>query len=440
MDQERNIKYIKIENIIPHPKNPRKSLTDIEELAESIKENGIMQNLTVVPMVSKYRVDDEQRYYAVIGHRRLAASKLAGLTEVPCVISDMDEKTQVSIMLMENMQRSDLTIIEEAQGMQMMFDLGSNAEEISEKTGLSKTTVKRRTQLLELDQDKLKESYARGGRIQDYIELQKIKDPDKRNKVMEAIGTSDFNWELKKAIEEEFKEKNKALIIEVLEEFAERIEERDWDTVSYERAYRLDKNYENGVEKPEDFEIEKYYYKVGYSTIDLYKERDKEAEAEKRLSPEEEERNRINGELKQINQQMYEMRTDFIRDYSKAKAKEHISDIVRIIAMNEIRDRRLWTRKDKYKELMEIGKRSEVNDEERLKAAVNEMPEKAMIAMICSGWDSEYYNYHSWDNKYSNSKDLDDIYEMLQILGYELSEEERKIKNGSHRLYASEDE
>ena len=239
MDQERNIKYIKIENIIPHPKNPRKSLTDIEELAESIKENGIMQNLTVVPMVSKYRVDDEQRYYAVIGHRRLAASKLAGLTEVPCVISDMDEKTQVSIMLMENMQRSDLTIIEEAQGMQMMFDLGSNAEEISEKTGLSKTTVKRRTQLLELDQDKLKESYARGGRIQDYIELQKIKDPDKRNKVMEAIGTSDFNWELKKAIEEEFKEKNKALIIEVLEEFAERIEERDWDTVSYERAYRL---------------------------------------------------------------------------------------------------------------------------------------------------------------------------------------------------------
>lgn len=440
MDQERNIKYIKIENIIPHPKNPRKSLTDIEELAESIKENGIMQNLTVVPMVSKYRVDDEQRYYAVIGHRRLAASKLAGLTEVPCVISDMDEKTQVSIMLMENMQRSDLTIIEEAQGMQMMFDLGSNAEEISEKTGLSKTTVKRRTQLLELDQDKLKESYARGGRIQDYIELQKIKDPDKRNKVMEAIGTTNFNWELKKAIEEELKEKNKALIIEVLEEFAERIEERDWDTVSYERAYSLNGKYENGIEKPEDWETGKYYYKVDYGMINLYKERDKEKEATRKLDPEEEERNRINGELKEINMQMYEMRMDFIRDYPKAKAKEHISDIVRIIAMNEIRGKSFSPNEYRYKELLEIGKRKEVDDEERLKAAVNEMPEKAMIAMICSGWDSEYYNYHSWDNKYSNSRDLDDIYEMLQILGYELSEEERKIKNGSHRLYASEDE
>ncbi|MGE4541838.1 MAG: ParB/RepB/Spo0J family partition protein [Bacteroidales bacterium] len=436
MDQERNIKYIKIENIIPHPKNPRKSLTDIEELAESIKENGIMQNLTVVPMVSKYRIDEEQRYYAVIGHRRLAASKLAGLTEVPCVVSDMDEKTQVSIMLMENMQRSDLTIIEEAQGMQMMFDLGSNAEEISEKTGLSKTTVKRRTQLLELDQDKLKESYARGGRIQDYIELQKIKDPDKRNKVMEAIGTINFNWELKRAVEEEKEEENKKKIIQFVEEFAEKIEELD--------GMKFIRNFRYAIkdhEKPADWETEKYYYHVGSVQVDLFKEAVQEEEPEKRIVDQEcEKRRRINGELYQINKQMYEMRMDFIRNYPKYKAKEKISDIARIIALSEIRCKTFFPNKNRYKELLEIGKRREVDDKERLKAAVSDMPEKVLLVMYYSSCDCDYFTFHNWNNQYVGNRDLDDIYEMLQILGYELSEEERQIKNGSHRLYASEDE
>ena len=77
--------YIETSKIIPHPDNPRKDLGDLAELAESIKTKGILQNLTVVPLFDEFTADGFKRYRVVIGHRRLAAAKLAGLKEVPCV-------------------------------------------------------------------------------------------------------------------------------------------------------------------------------------------------------------------------------------------------------------------------------------------------------------------------------------------------------------------
>lgn len=142
------IEYISVKRIFPHPDNPRKDLGELTELAASIKTSGILQNLTVVPWFSETRApvgDDSMDgcYRVVIGHRRLAAAKLAGISEVPCVISDMDRKTQAATMLLENMQRSDLTVYEQAQGFQMMIDLGETITGIAEKTGFSDTTVRR---------------------------------------------------------------------------------------------------------------------------------------------------------------------------------------------------------------------------------------------------------------------------------------------------------
>lgn len=102
-----------VDRLHPHPDNPRKALGDLTELAESIKANGIFQNLTVVP-------DDPTSSYTtftvIIGHRRLAAAKLAGLTSVPCVITEMSPDEQVATMLAENMQRNDLSVYEQAIG------------------------------------------------------------------------------------------------------------------------------------------------------------------------------------------------------------------------------------------------------------------------------------------------------------------------------------
>ena len=104
----------------PHPDNPRKDLGDLEELRESIREHGVMQNLTVIP--KPLPCLDE--YYILIGHRRFAASE-GILTELPCVIvENLSDREQIGIMLCENLQRADLTFIEQAHGFQMMMDLG----------------------------------------------------------------------------------------------------------------------------------------------------------------------------------------------------------------------------------------------------------------------------------------------------------------------------
>jgi ParB family chromosome partitioning protein len=143
-----NIQFIKISAIHPHPDNPRKDLGDLTELADSIKTAGVMQNLTVVPHKSI-----EGEYTVIIGHRRLGASKLAGLDTVPCVVTEMTDKEQLATMMLENMQRSDLTVYEQAKGFQLMMDFGETVDSIADKTGLSKTTIRNRVKIAKYDQD-----------------------------------------------------------------------------------------------------------------------------------------------------------------------------------------------------------------------------------------------------------------------------------------------
>ena len=120
------LQQIPVDKIRPHPDNPRKDLGDLTELTQSIKANGIMQNLTVVPIAGEYSGVSIGVYRAVIGHRRLAAAKLAGLTLVPCIVAEMTENQQLKTMIMENMQRADLTLMEQAGAFQMMMDLGDS--------------------------------------------------------------------------------------------------------------------------------------------------------------------------------------------------------------------------------------------------------------------------------------------------------------------------
>ena len=145
----KDIVNISVDRLWPHPKNLRKEPGDLTELAESIRKNGIMQNLTVVPLelvnpeaAIKLK---EKNYTVLIGHRRLEAAKLAGITELPCrIASDIGEKEQISTMLEENMQRRNLTIYEEAQGFQMMMDFGETETSIAAKTGFTKKTIRHR--------------------------------------------------------------------------------------------------------------------------------------------------------------------------------------------------------------------------------------------------------------------------------------------------------
>ncbi len=180
-----------VEKLHPHPDNPRKDLGDLTELAESIKKNGIMQNLTVIP--------DGEGYKILIGHRRCAAAKLAGLKELPCRIAiGLDDREQQLIMLEENMERRDLTVWEQAESFQMVLDLGGSVQDIEEKTGFSRSTVYRRLEIAKLDKELVDKATGEDGfqmTLGDFDELAKIKDVNKRNEILkDATSSSSIKW------------------------------------------------------------------------------------------------------------------------------------------------------------------------------------------------------------------------------------------------------
>lgn len=194
------IHMLPIDALLNHPKNVRKDYTDIDELAQSIKTRGIMQNLTVVPAPG--HEEDCSLFYVVIGNRRLKAAEKAGLKELPCVIAwDMPEREQVSIMVTENMQRADLSITEQAESFQLMLDLGETVDTVSEKTGLSKTTIYHRLNLAKLGVDKIKARQAKEGTqtgaqkyfqlgINDLIYLERVKSMTKRREILDTAADS----------------------------------------------------------------------------------------------------------------------------------------------------------------------------------------------------------------------------------------------------------
>ena len=99
-----NVQNIPVDLIDPHPHNPRRILGDLSELAASIREAGVLQNLTLIP-----QPDNPERYWPVMGHRRHAAALLAELEDVPAVVRhDIPLGDQVAMMIAENVHRNDL--------------------------------------------------------------------------------------------------------------------------------------------------------------------------------------------------------------------------------------------------------------------------------------------------------------------------------------------
>mgnify|MGYP003571248557 CR=1 FL=1 len=212
---DKNITNIAVGLISHHPKNPRLEIGDLTELADSIRAHGVMQNLTVMPAGDLE--EGAEGYIALIGHRRLEAAKLAGLETVPCsIVTGLSENEQVSIMLLENMQRTDLTVYEQAQGFQMMLDLGDTEDSIAEKTGFSKTTVRHRLNIAKLDKEVLKEKENSGEfqlAIKDLVALEKVKDIDKRNEILrEADDPRELAYKIEAEVRAERRERNAEMI------------------------------------------------------------------------------------------------------------------------------------------------------------------------------------------------------------------------------------
>lgn len=126
---------ITIASIFPNPEQPRSEFGDLTELTESIREKGVLEPLLVRPT-------DDGKFMIIAGERRWRASQLAGLTEVPCIEMDVDDKALAEIALIENLQRKDLTVWEEADGLAALkVKFGYTQDEIAQKISKGRTTV-----------------------------------------------------------------------------------------------------------------------------------------------------------------------------------------------------------------------------------------------------------------------------------------------------------
>ena len=148
MNIEKSIQEIPIEDIIPNRFQPRLTFNEegLSELTESIKQHGIIQPLVVRKLGDKYEI--------IAGERRYKAATQAGLAKVPVIISDIDDNKSAEVALVENIQRRNLTAIEEAKSYKNLLDRGYlTQEQLANKMGVSQSAIANKLRLLNLDSE-----------------------------------------------------------------------------------------------------------------------------------------------------------------------------------------------------------------------------------------------------------------------------------------------
>lgn len=180
---------LKISEIEPNRAQPRREFDEkaLAELADSISQHGVLQPLLVRPLL-------DGGYQIVAGERRWRASRMAGLTEVPVVIRELSDGETMELALIENLQREDLTPVEEAMGYQQLMDKYSlTQDEVSRAVGKSRPAVANALRLLNLPEEVL--SLVGNGRISagHARTLLSFKDPDELDKAARLVSTQDIS-------------------------------------------------------------------------------------------------------------------------------------------------------------------------------------------------------------------------------------------------------
>lgn len=437
-----------IEYLVPHPQNPRKDLGNLEELTASIKENGIYQNLTVIP-VNEAVPGEEPKYMVVIGHRRLEAAKRAGLQEVPCaIVRGMSETRQLQTMLLENMQRSDLTVYEQAQGFQQLLDFGMDIEDISQQSGFSKSTIRRRLEIAKLDQNKLKEiSSTRQLSLKEFDALARIKNLEARNEAMEKIGTNDFALAVTRAMDKEKIEAAMPVFLADMERLG--IKKFPDSANKYSSKYRrvgsLDL-YEYEVTKDKiPKKTEGLYYEASYPrNVEFYVKETKKAKIIKKSAKELEKEKRIKEAWFKVDAMAathYELRKAFVENLrGTAKQREAVyMGAYSLIVLRSIA----------YMSCGDISKEAGVDDkyfdprrdEKAVKLAYESYDniQKCIeiIYKLFNDNEKEFYanGYRAVYPEYKFNPRLEAMYHWLTKLGYQMSSEEKLIAAGTHEIF-----
>ena len=437
------------EHIHPHPENPRKDLGDLTELVESIKKNGVMQNLTVIPIDGK-----PGEYMTIIGHRRCAAAKLAGIQELPCrIVEGLDQKEQVSTMLEENMQRNDLTIYEQAQGFQMMLDLGETEETIAEKTGFSKTTIRHRLNIAKLNQKELQKKEKDECfqlTLRDLYELEKVRDVKLRNKILkEAENSRDLVSRAQSAVAETKRTENAKSIGEILKKLGVEKAPKGTENEMYSGKWKTVKEFELDKEVPKQIKLPKeketLYYLVHWRTLKVITKAPKEKRELSEWEQEQKRKDKVKRQIRAILKESSTRRKEFIRNIIAGKV-DAVKDETK--EMNLIWQalvplgsyvygstlRRFFLDKDEYQCT------DEEKDEARKKSeSLSTLHQMLIILDASMAGTNETFDYKLKFNP-DKGNALSKGYEALEPYGwYFESDDEKKILDGTHELYEKEE-
>ena len=183
------IKLVPVERIEPNPENPRLAFdaATLEELAASIREHGVLQPVLVRPL-------DDNRFQLIAGERRWRASKIAGMPTIPALVEDIDDSTALEISIIENLQREDISPLDEA----VMYDRmikehGYSIRRLADKLGKDKGYLENRLRLADAPPEVRELVSLRKDTLSHAYELMKIADPRKRKRLADAVARNELS-------------------------------------------------------------------------------------------------------------------------------------------------------------------------------------------------------------------------------------------------------
>lgn len=185
-ESQKELIQIPITQVEPNKAQPRKTFEKdaLDELASSIAQNGMLQPIIARPL-------QNGQYQIVSGERRWRAARLAGLREVPVIVKELDDKTTLEIGLIENLQREDLNIVEEAKGYRVLIEEFSlTQEEVAKRVGKSRPVIANAMRILALPEkvlDLVLEGQLSSGHARALLPLQELYEPQAFIKLVEQI-------------------------------------------------------------------------------------------------------------------------------------------------------------------------------------------------------------------------------------------------------------
>jgi ParB family chromosome partitioning protein len=182
------VRIVAIDRIEPNPEQPRLAMDEatLNELASSIREHGVLQPILVRPL-------DATRYQLIAGERRWRASRIAGLDTIPALVEEIDDDTALEISIIENLQREDLSPLDEAAMYdRMVREHGYSIRKLADKLGKDKGYLENRLRLADAPAEVRELVSLRKDTLSHAYELMKVEDPKKRRRLAEQVARGEL--------------------------------------------------------------------------------------------------------------------------------------------------------------------------------------------------------------------------------------------------------